>query len=133
MISDKSYFKIIDGLEIMSTGALWHKTSDSELFLFPKYYAETHEGRIELFFIIIRRLIEESKLLLAKNGEFLKGTIDEQLELFKNAFPDGERMKEVYAYWWYLDDCPAEVVWILDEEIKGFTTPAENGKFYFWT
>jgi hypothetical protein len=77
--------------------------------------------------------MEEYKVCLDKNGIFLEGTIDEQLALFKNAFPEEERMKEIDHYWWYLDDCPATVVWILDRDVKGFTTPAGNGKFYFWT
>jgi hypothetical protein len=132
MISNNSYLKIIDGLEQMALTNLWLATSDSIFYDFPKKYSETYQGRIELFFIVLGRLIEEKKLRLAKKGEFLQGTIDEQLALFKNAFPDEERMKEVETYWWFLDDCPAGVVWILDREIESFTTTAGDGKFYYW-
>jgi hypothetical protein len=133
MISNESYFKLIDGLELMSLGALWYKTDDHILYSFPKHYSENYQGRIELFCLVLRRLMEEHKVCLDKNGELLQGTIDEQLALFKNAFPEEERMKEIDHYWWYLDDCPATAVWILDREIEGFTTPAGKGKFYFWT
>ena len=132
MISEETYLKMTDGLELMALTNLWYSTKNYEYFGFPKVYSETYVGRIKLFFIIIRRLIEENKLRLAENGEFLKGTIDEQLELFKNAFPDEERMKEVDVYWWFLDDCPAGGVWIIAKEVNRFTTPAENGKFYYW-
>ncbi|MGB4774158.1 MAG: DUF596 domain-containing protein [Daejeonella sp.] len=76
--------------------------------------------------------IFENKLRLAKNGVFLKGSIQEQVKMFGNALPDEERMKEEESYWWYLDDCPGDAVWIVNEPIDGFTTPAENGKYYYW-
>ncbi|RYU95010.1 DUF596 domain-containing protein [Emticicia agri] len=124
IISETSYNELIENLELMALGGpLWSSTKD---------YSETYEGRIEVFFIILRRLIEEERIRLAKNGEFLKGTIDDQIKLFKNAFPTEERMKEVASYWWFMDDCPAGSVWIIDREIDGFTTPAGDGKHYYW-
>ncbi|GAB3508783.1 DUF596 domain-containing protein [Emticicia fontis] len=123
MIPESKYQEFIENLVQMALGSLWHTTKD---------YSEIYEERIELFFIILRRLIEEGRIRLAKNGEFLIGTIDDQIELFKNAFPTEKRMREIDSYWWFMDDCPAGSVWIIDREIDGFTTPTGDGKHYYW-
>ena len=122
MIEKKHLNEIYENAWTQSLSSLW--------------YPFTHENNFEntkcLFLECLYILLSKDKLKLAKNGCFLSGTIEEQIELFKNSFPNEERMKEVEPYWWYLDECPAGAVWIVDEEVEGFTTPAENGKHYFW-
>ncbi len=116
---DEIYSNTVQG----SIGMIWHNSN---------FLSQSYNHHKEIFFNYLEYLLSNDLLKFAKNGEFLSGTIEQQLALFKNAFPEEERMKEIDSYWWYLDDCPVEPVWILNKEIEGFTVPAEDGKFYFW-
>ncbi len=123
-MNDEEYFnEIYEYTLLQSTSGIWSPFRNSSDFKKSK----------KAFLDCLRYFIETNKLRLAKNGLFLTGTTDEQLELFRKSFPDEKRMKETENYWWYSDECPAGVVWIVDEEVEGFTTPAENGKYYFWS
>lgn len=61
--------------------------------------------RREIFFWVLERLLKEGKIKLAKNGKFLDGTINEQLERFKSVFPKTE--EEIDDGIWFFDErCP---------------------------
>jgi len=122
MVTNDQLKEVYENAKLQSTSGLWY----------PFSYDDSYQNSIDAFLECLFTFLNEGKLRLAKKGKFLEGTIEEQIELFRKSFPDEERMKEVESYWWYLDDCPAGVVWIVDEAVEGFTTPAENGKHYFW-
>ena len=64
--------------------------------------------------------MNEGHIKLAKNGHLLTGTIDEQLKIFHDAFPNNE--DEMFDpqhlmddYWFYDKSCPAEAVWVRND------------------
>lgn len=67
----------------------------------------------ELFLWLIERLLREGRIKLHKNGVFLESSIEEQVDLFRRAFPISEAASGYEDfYWWFFDDeCPAGVAW----------------------
>ncbi|AXI83686.1 DUF596 domain-containing protein [Xylella taiwanensis] len=79
------------------------------------------------FLFLLRKLLDDGDLILAKKDEFVRGTKEELVDLFRKAFPASDEEVDLGGggLWFFTDECPGEAVWIL----KG-----ENGKFYFeWT
>ena len=63
----------------------------------------------EIFFWALTRLLKEGRLRLAKHGQFLGGSIEEQVALFREALPRTEAEIDL----WFLDKkCPAGAVWV---------------------
>ena len=82
---------------------------------FPEKLDKNFTLKKEIFFYILRMLMSDGRLRLAKNGQFLVGSIDEQLERFKEAFPKSEEsQKEIggISTWFFMDECPAGAVWV---------------------
>ena len=84
------------------------------------------QTRKEIFFYFVKRLLNEGYLKLAKNGHLLTGTIDEQLKIFHDAFPNNE--DEMFDpqhlmddYWFYDKSCPAEAVWVNNDRVLEWT------------
>ena len=76
--------------------------------------------RREIFFWALKRLLNEGRIRLAKHGKFLEGSVEEQVERFRLAFPKTEEEMED-GIWFFDEDCPGGAVWVL-----------ENGSFE-WT
>ncbi|WP_155561140.1 DUF596 domain-containing protein, partial [Xylella fastidiosa] len=73
---------------------------------------------------MIGKLLDEGKLKLAEKGEFMTGTTEEQVEMFRKSFPASDEEMES-GCWFFSDECPAGAVWVF----KG-----ENGEDeYDWT
>lgn len=73
------------------------------------------ERQAELFFKIVHILMSDGRLRLAKNGEFLQGTIEQQITLFRFRFPSSEESQAEIGgmlVWFFVEDCPAGAVWI---------------------
>jgi len=73
------------------------------------------ERQAELFFKIIHILMSDGRLRLAKKGEFLQGTIEQQITLFRSRFPSSEESQAGIGgmlVWFFVEDCPAGAVWI---------------------
>mgnify|MGYP003905376353 FL=1 len=51
----------------------------------------------------MQRLLQDGRLRLAKNGIFLKGSIEEQLALFEKAFPHSEDAMD-HGIWFFNDE-----------------------------
>lgn len=82
---------------------------------FPQKLNENFHLKKEVFFHIVKILMLDGRLRLAKNGSFLLGSIDEQLDKLKNAFPESEEsQKEIggVTTWFFMDECPGGAVWI---------------------
>ncbi len=86
--------------------------------------------RREVFFFILEHLLRDGRIKLYKNGIFLETSIEDQIKLFRQAFPknetDADRIctlpgkKAPYEgfgmnVWWYLDKCPVGVAWRQDD------------------
>lgn len=96
---------------------------------------ESYEINKDIFIYKLRRWITDGKLLLGKDGVLLEGSIDEQLNLIRNSFPNPEDDTVCTKNWFYFDDSPVNnAVWILDEfiDVKGIE-PYKDGKFLYWT
>lgn len=84
----------------------------------------------EFFFYAIELLMKQGHLKLAKNGCFLTGTIEQQIELFKQKFPKSkadtlDKDPNMFHTWWFSEACPAGAVWV---------HTLENGEEYLeWT
>ncbi|WP_419653909.1 DUF596 domain-containing protein [Xylella fastidiosa] len=82
------------------------------------------EERKKDFLFMIGKLLDEGKLKLAEKGEFMTGTTEEQVEMFRKSFPASDEEMES-GCWFFSDECPAGAVWVF----KG-----ENGEDeYDWT
>ncbi|UIT40477.1 DUF596 domain-containing protein [Xylella fastidiosa] len=84
------------------------------------------EERKKDFLFIMGKLLDDGKLKLAKKGEFITGTTEEQVEMFRKSFPASDEEMEL-GCWFFFDECPAGAVWVLKGE-------GENGEDYYdWT
>ncbi|ACB93607.1 DUF596 domain-containing protein [Xylella fastidiosa subsp. fastidiosa] len=84
------------------------------------------EERKKDFLFIIGKLLDEGRLKLAKKGEFITGSTEELVEMFRKSFPTSDEEME-FGVWFFADDCPAGAVWISKGE-------GENGEDYYeWT
>ena len=86
---------------------LWDKSKMSD---------QPFEDRKSLFFSLLEKTLETGRLHLKKNGHYLSGTPEEQVQLFRKAFPtsnipDPRYPNEDASYWFYGEECPGEAVW----------------------
>ena len=133
MISEEAYLKIYNIADHDSLDTLWWTTGKATMFDFPENYSVSYQNRINLFCLLLERMLTEGKLRLAKRSTFLEGTPKEQITLFKNALPKtAEEMNEQESYWWYKDECPGGAVWYTDVDDGFQTSPVGDGRFYYW-
>ena len=86
--------------------------------------------RRDAFLWILEHLLIEGRIKLHKDKFFLESSIEDQIKLFKEAFPKDEHdadricikpgMEMLYEgfgmnVWWFLDSCPAGVAWRQDD------------------
>ncbi|OCG17210.1 DUF596 domain-containing protein [Gilliamella sp. WF3-4] len=121
MINENDYKNIIDWSELRAFSGLWNCIAPD---MFPSLKSNEEkfpfQERKELFFYFVKRLLKEGRLKLAKNGQLLGGSIDEQVKLFYDAFPkteDGmfDKQKLMDDYWFFDESCPAEAVWVNED------------------
>ncbi|AIC13362.1 DUF596 domain-containing protein [Xylella fastidiosa subsp. morus] len=87
---------------------------------------DSFEKRKNDFLFIVGKLLDEGKLKLAKKGEFINGTTEELVEMFRSSFPTSDEEMQ-RGTWFFFDECPAGAVWVLKGE-------GENGEDYYdWT
>lgn len=90
---------------------------------------EPHIGFHELrdaFLWALEAFLKEGRIRLHKNGVFLEGSVEEQVQKFRDAWPlsehDADRICTKPGYeapyrhfgmnvWWFMDVCPAGVAW----------------------
>ncbi|MGL4860956.1 MAG: DUF596 domain-containing protein [Enterobacteriaceae bacterium] len=115
MVTESEYREIAECSETQALDGLWAYIAPS---MIPSHHVESDEfnyqERTEIFFWFLKRLLIQGKLRLAKNGEFLTDSIDEQILQFYQAFPKIE--DELDDGGWFFDDaCPGGAVWVLDD------------------
>lgn len=101
----------------LSMGVIWQHMA-VELLGSSVDYAR----RVNLFFSLMERLMLEGDVRLAHDGLFLVGTIQDQLNVLKEAWPKepGEDDLDGFGLW-FITEAPAGVVWI-DSDGKEFWT-----------
>ena len=114
---DQLYESVLQSAFGLSMGAIWqHMTV--ELSGSPVDYSR----RIELFYTLMNRLMTEGNVRLAKDGLFLVGTIQDQLDVLKKAWPDKPDEDDLDGFGlWFITEAPAGIVWI-DVDGKEFWT-----------
>ncbi|MDC9589349.1 DUF596 domain-containing protein [Xenorhabdus sp. XENO-10] len=109
MLSEHEYKEIWTAAETRPLTAVWSysepENSDSLI---------TFDERKKIFFWILERLLREGRIKLAKHGNFLEGSVDEQIEFFRQAFPKNEEGIED-SIWFFDESCPGEAVWVLED------------------
>ena len=105
-LSDKEYNELIDaaGGHILE-GVLYCSIPDNA----PADFS--FDDQREIFFWALTRLLKEGRLRLAKHGQFLDGSIEEQVELFREALPRTESELDD-GLWFFDEECPAGAVWV---------------------
>jgi hypothetical protein len=128
MLSEKRYKFVSQKCRESAIDTLWEifNPSHDSWTGFNGLGFEKFLNRREVFLWMLERLLREGCIKLHKNGVFLKSSIEDQIKLFKEAFPkdepDADRictkpgMEIPYEgfgmnVWWFLDSCPAGVAW----------------------
>ena len=75
---------------------------------------DSFQIRKKSFLGLMEKLMREGKLKLAKNGVFLTCSIEEQIEIFNNAFPNSDADVDMggAGTWFFTDSCPGGAVWV---------------------
>ncbi|AXI83708.1 DUF596 domain-containing protein [Xylella taiwanensis] len=108
---------------------LWFGICDAHGIDTRKVNNDSFEERKNDFLFLLEKLLDEGKLKLAKKGEFITGTTEELVDLFRKSFPvsDEDVDMEGAGLWFFMDECPAGAVWVFKGE-------GENGEDYYeWT
>ncbi|HDX8940905.1 DUF596 domain-containing protein [Klebsiella michiganensis] len=105
-LSDREYHELVDAAEGRILDAILCYSVPENA---PADFS--FDDRREIFLWVLARLLKEGRIRLAKHGQFLDGTIEEQVELFRKVFPKTEA--EVNDGLWFFDEkCPAGAVWV---------------------
>lgn len=102
-------------------------TSLVSLWLWAKGHLK-FKGDLELakqgFFYLAAKFMDEGILKLARDGKFLSGTTEEQLDQFREAWPkdcdENVEEKDIDNLWWLLF-APAGAVWIYSDGFQAWT------------
>ncbi|MGX9867181.1 DUF596 domain-containing protein [Enterobacter mori] len=105
-LSDKEYNELVDVAE-------GHPLRSAMRYSIPENAPAdfSFDDRREIFLWALTRLLKEGRLRLAKHGQFLDGTIEEQVELFREALPRTEAELDD-GIWFFDEECPAGAVWV---------------------
>ncbi|EWS76938.1 DUF596 domain-containing protein [Xylella taiwanensis] len=92
---------------------------------------DSFEERKNDFLLIIGKLLDEGRLKICNTkGEFIEGTTEELVEMFRTSFPASDEEVDLGAVglWFVLiNECPFLAVWVFKGE-------GENGEDYYeWT
>ncbi|GJH43407.1 DUF596 domain-containing protein [Pasteurella canis] len=78
----------------------------------------------EMFLELMADLMKTGELKLATQGKFLEGSIEEQIDLFRQAWPDHYDDKELeydIDNTWWITYAPAGAVWIWEDGYEEWT------------
>ncbi|WP_111858300.1 DUF596 domain-containing protein [Acinetobacter sp. CFCC 10889] len=102
---------------IQALNGLW--SNIDSIYLFLSQYGDLTDFNFKkkVFFNVLEYSMNKHWLKLAKEGKFLSGSIDEQVSLFRDAFPKSEidNMEQdpiFFEAWFFSDACPAGAVWV---------------------
>ncbi|HDR1199829.1 TPA: DUF596 domain-containing protein, partial [Pasteurella multocida] len=72
----------------------------------------------------VAELMHDGELKFAIRGKFLEGSIEEQIDLFRQAWPDHYDDKELeydIDHLWWITYAPAGAVWICEDGYEEWT------------
>lgn len=110
MLTEDEYQETSAAAEMQSLDGLWAYSipdaANADEFSF--------ESRKTLFFWLLEHLLNDGRIRLAKHGKFLEGSIEEQMERFRQVFPQTEIEMED-GIWFFDEICPGGAVWVLSD------------------
>lgn len=116
-LSDSQFENVIYGTDQMSLSALWNATNNDGLdaSYIPLVF-QPFTARKSLFIWILERLLREGRIKLHKNGVFLQGSIEMQVQRFQEAWPETDKPypdhpDAGFDLWFFDPVCPAGVAW----------------------
>ncbi|XQK57440.1 VENN motif pre-toxin domain-containing protein [Escherichia coli] len=101
LLNDKQYNELCEAAEGRNLGAVFSYSEPEE----PPPLNFSFEERKKIFLWVLTRLLKEGRIKLAKHGKFLEGSVDEQVERFRQAFPKTEEEMED-GIWFFDESCP---------------------------
>jgi len=108
------YQAVIASARGLSLGAVWQ-----HLEVECRGIADNSALRKALFFELLQQLMTAGQVRLACNGVYLTGTVEEQLQCLKDAWPQADSDDELddldETGFWFLAKAPAGLVWITPE------------------
>jgi hypothetical protein len=78
----------------------------------------------EKFLELLVALIKDGELKLAKDGKFLEGTPEEQVDIIRQSWPveyDPDVMEKDIDNLWWVTECPVGAVWIYPDGYEEWT------------
>lgn len=115
MLSEHEYEEIWQAAEARPLSAVWSYSEPED-----GQHPVTFHQRREIFFWLLEHLLKEGRIKLAKHGQLLKGSIDEQLDCFSRVFPKTEAEMED-GIWFFDEVCPGGAVWVLKDGSQEWT------------
>ncbi|MBW7984637.1 DUF596 domain-containing protein [Enterobacillus tribolii] len=105
MLNEDNFDDLCEALEGRNLQVGWWSTET---------FVNEYDARTKYFFWLLERLLKEGRIRLAKHGKFLEGSVDEQLERFRQTFPKTEAEMED-GIWFFDEECPGGAVWVLED------------------
>jgi len=107
-LSDAEYEQLAFDCEDMDLGAVWHEFGSP--FRGDDWPARfrSFEGRKRAFLWVVRRLVQEGRVVLVPVGQpdvRLPGSLDEQIEVMSRAFPTCDDGMD-NGIWFLMPECP---------------------------
>ncbi|EEV5606222.1 TPA: DUF596 domain-containing protein [Escherichia coli] len=110
LLNDKQYNELCEAAEGRNLGAVFSYSEPEE----PPPLNFSFEERKKVFLWVLTRLLKEGRIKLVKHGKFLEGSVEEQVERFRQAFPKTEEEMED-GIWFFDESCPGGAVWGLED------------------
>lgn len=110
LLTEKQFKELCLAAEGRNLGAVFSYSEPEE----PPPLDFSFEERKNIFLWVLTRLLKEGRIKLAKHGKFLEGSIEEQVERFRQVFPRTEA-EMVDGIWFFDEICPGGAVWMLED------------------
>lgn len=108
MTFEQVYISVLKTAFGLSIGKVWQHMS---VALRP-FHVE-YPARVDLFFRVLNKMMNDGYLMLAAQGVFLKGSVDSQLRLLRDVWPASPGDDDLDGFGlWFLSDAPCGAVWI---------------------
>ncbi|KQH72836.1 DUF596 domain-containing protein [Xylella fastidiosa subsp. sandyi] len=111
---------------------LWSDIGNAHALPDGEVDPDSFEERKNDFFFLVGKLLDDERLKICNTkGEFINGTTEELVEMFRSSFPASDEQIDIEGapgLWFVLKNaCPFLAVWVFKGE-------GENGEDYYeWT
>ncbi|RAN42719.1 hypothetical protein RB25_25325 [Herbaspirillum rubrisubalbicans] len=105
MLSNERYQFILECVKGVALDAVWLYLEDD---------SQSYEERKEKFLWMLKKMVDERLITLAKDGILIRDSIEDVLDQFRMAFPayDGDLNNGI---WFFTPSCPCGIGWLLQD------------------